>query len=338
MKRMTKNHILPGTVLGAAAAALLAALPAARAETVYKVGTGLARNHDQIVVYFNLFEDPINADKSAPFKLRYLGGTEITPRKQLGNAVKRGLLDILVSPSSYYAGQVPEARYMAISNRSHRELRANGTYDLLQKAWAKGINARILAWPYWHGTQFHLYLVQKPVLSKKTGITLEGVKMRTVSLYTPFLRAMGATPVEISPSEVYTGLQRGVVMGVPWPEGAITKYGWQQYIRYKVEPGFWRSSTMVVMNLDKYKAMTKKQRDYIEKWSLKLEDESGAAQRKIIDIDNAKVFAAGVKRVKLKGAYKKAYLKTIFGATWEDAKKRKTTIPYKVLRAHLYAE
>jgi len=333
-----KGHLSLGTVLGGAAAALLAGLPAAQAETTYKVGTGLARNHDQIEVYFNLFQNPINADKAAPFKLHYLGGTEITPQKQLGNAVKRGLLDILVSPSSYYAGQVAEGRYAAISNRSHRDLRKNGAYDELQKAWAKGINARILAWPYWEGTEFHLYLVQKPELSKKTGISLAGVKMRSVSLYRPFLVAMGATPVDIKPSEVYTALQRGVVAGVPWPEGAITKYGWQQYIRYKIEPGFWRSSTMMVMNLDKYKAMTKAQRDYIEKWSLKLEDESGAAQRKIIDIDNAKVFAAGVQRVKLEGEYKKAYLKTIFGATWDDAKKRKTTIPYKVLREKLYAE
>jgi len=149
---------------------------------------------------------------------------------------------------------------------------------------------------------------------------------------------MGATPVEISPSEVFTGLQRGVVSGLAWPEGAVTKYGWQKYIKYIVYPGFWRSSTMVVMNLDKYKSLTKVERDYIEKMSLRLEDESGPAQRKVIDIDNAKVFAEGVKKVVLDGAYKKAYIKTIFGATWEDAKKRKMTIPYKTLRAKLYAE
>jgi len=333
-----KRHFTRTAALGAAAAALFAGLPAAQAETTYKVATGLFKNHDQIVVYFDLFHNRINADKSAPFKLHYLGGPEITPRKQIGNAVKRGLIDILVSPSSYYAGQVPEGRYAAISNRSHRELRKNGAYDAMQKAWAKGINARILAWPYWEGTEFHIYLTDKPQLSKKTGISLEGMKMRTVSLYTPFLRAMGATPVEISPSEVFTGLQRGVVSGLAWPEGAITKYGWQKYIKYKIEPGFWRSSTMMVMNLDKYKAMTKAQRDYIEKASLALEDESGPAQRKIIDIDNAKVFAEGVQRMKLEGEYKKAYLKTIFGATWDDAKKRKTTIPYKVLRAKLYQE
>lgn len=327
-----------GAALSVSAAALMAGAAAAGAATELKVGTGLVRNHDQIVVFFDHFVKPINADKSAPVSLKYLGGPEITPRKQLGNAIKRGLLDILTSPASYYAGQVAEARYAAISNRSHRELRANGTYDLLQQAWGKGVNARVLAWPYWAGTEFHIYLTNKPELSKKTGISLAGQKMRTVSLYTPFLKAMGATPVEISPGEVYTGLQRGVVSGLAWPEGAITKYGWQKYIKYKIEPGFWRSSTMVIMNLDKYKALSKAERDYLEKMALKLEDESGPAQRKVIDVDNAKVFAEGVQRIKLDGAYKKAYLKTIFGSTWEDAKKRKMTIPYATLRSKLYAE
>jgi len=320
------------------AAALLVFAPQAQAATTLKVGSGLTRNHDQIVVYFDHFHNPMNK-ANGPVKLNYLGGPEITPTAQLGPAVKRGILDLLVSPSSYYAGYVTEGRYIAISNKGHKELRANGIYDDLQKAWAKGINARIIAWPYWGGTEFHLYVIDKPALSKATGISLKGVKMRSVSLYTPFLKALGATPVTIAPPEVYTGLQRGVVAGVPWPEGAITKYGWQKIVKYKVEPGFWRSSTLVIMNLDKYNSLTKAERDYIDAAGVKLEDESGPAQRKIIDVDNAKVFKEGVQRVKLEGDYAKAYIKTIFGATWAAAKDdKKLTVPYATLRAKLYKE
>jgi TRAP-type C4-dicarboxylate transport system substrate-binding protein len=329
MKRL--NSI--ATLSSIAAAAILVAAPAAQAAKEFKVVTGLARNHDQIEIFFDHFLKPINADKASPFKLKYLGGTEITPRKQLGPAVKRGLFDILHSPSSYYAGRVAEARYAAIANQGHRELRANGAYDALQEAWAKGINARIIAWPYWKGTTFHVYLTNAPKLSKKTGITLKGQKMRAVSLYKPFLSAMGATPIVISPSEVFTALQRGVVTGLAWPEGAITKYGWQKYIKHKISAGFWRSSTMTVMNLDK------KERAYLEAAALKLEDESGAAQRKIIDIDNKKVFAQGVKLFKLDAAHEKAYLNTVFGATWDAAQKdKKLVVPYAKLRKLLYKE
>jgi TRAP-type C4-dicarboxylate transport system substrate-binding protein len=322
-----------------AASAMLVVAPAAQAAKEFKVVTGLARNHDQIEIFFDHFLKPINADKASPFKLKYLGSTEITPRKQLGPAIKRGLFDVLMSPSSYYAGYVAEGRYAAIANQGHKALRANGAYDALQEAWAKGINARIIAWPYWKGTTFHIYLTNKPKLSKKTGITLVGQKMRAVSLYIPLLKAMGATPVVISPSEVFTALQRGVVTGLAWPEGAITKYGWQKYIKAKISTGFWRSSTMMVMNLDKYKALTKKERVYLEAAALKLEDESGAAQRKIIDIDNKKVFAEGVKLVNLDAAHEKAYLNTIFGATWDAAKTdKKLVVPYAKLRKLLYKE
>ena len=322
-----------------AASALMIAAPAAEAATELKVVSGLARNHDQIEVYFNHFHTPINKDANAPIDLKYLGSTEVTPRKQLGSAVKRGLIDVLISPSSYYAGQVAEGRYVAISNRDHKQLRANGTYDALQPAWAKGINARILAWPYANGTTFHVYLTNKPELSKATGITLKGQKMRGVSLYLPFLKAMNATPIVISPREVYASLERGLVTGLAWPEGAITKYGWQKFIKYKMEPGFWRSSTLLVMNLDKYNAMTKAEKDYIDAASRKLEDESGPAQREIIKIDNAKLFAEGLERVELKGEYRKAYMNTVFGATWDDAKdNKKLTVPYAKLRSLLYAE
>ncbi len=333
-------RIRTGALLGSvAAAALLAGVPAAQAANEYKVVSGLARNHDQIEVYFDHFHKIIDADKSAPFKLKYLGGTEVTPRKQLGSAVKRGLIDLLISPSSYYAGNVTEGRYIAISNRDHKTLRANGTYDALQAAWAKGINARLLAWPYANGTTFHVYLVDKPKLDPNTGITLKGIKMRGVSLYLPFLKAMNAVPIVISPREVYTALERGVVAGLAWPEGAITKYGWQKFIKYKVDHGFWRSSTLLVMNLDKYKAMSKKERDYIEAASRKLEDASGPAQRAIIKVDNEKLFKEGLERLELPPANKKAFIKTVFGATWDAAKTdKKLTVPYAKLRKLLYEE
>ena len=213
-------HLNKIALLGSiAASAMLVAAPAAEAAKEFKVVTGLARNHDQIEIFFNHFVKPINADKDAPLKLKYLGGTEITPRKQLGPAVKRGLIDILHSPASYYAGYVAEGRYAAIANQGHKALRANGAYDALQKAWAKGINARILSWPYWNGTTFHIYLTNEPKLSKKTGISLVGQKMRAVSLYIPLLKAMGATPIVISPSEVFTALQRGVVTVSPGRKG-----------------------------------------------------------------------------------------------------------------------
>ena len=43
---------------------------------------------------------------------------------------------------------------------------------------------------------------EKSKLSKVTGIDLKGLKFRTTPLYTPFLKAMGATTKNISPAEI----------------------------------------------------------------------------------------------------------------------------------------
>lgn len=324
-------------VTGVSAALLALAVPAANSATTLKVATGLTKNHDQVVTYFKDFHDPLNEAKG-PITLHYLGGPEITPRKQQGSALKRGIFDVLFGPSSYYAGQVPEARLTAISNKGPVQLRKEGAIDVMQKAWKAGLNARIVAWPFWQGSEFHVYLTEEPKLSKTTGISLEGLKLRSTALYNPFLKAMGATPIVISPGEVYTSLQRGVVNGLAWPEGAITKYGWQEYIKYRVEPGFWRSSSMVVMNNDKWMSLSKVEKDFLHDWAIKLETASGKTLRKIADADNQKVFAAGVKRIKLDGEYAKAYLKTVNGATWADARKRKMTVPYDVMRKAMFSE
>ena len=318
-----------------AAIAVTALAPLASAETTLKVVSCLARNHDQTVTYFDHFHDPVNKADNG-ITLRYLGGPEVTPESKQAGAVQRGLIDMTICPSSYYAGMVPEARLTAIANQGHRELRANGAYDLLQEAWAKGANMRIIAWPYWQGTEFHVYLTRQPKISDKTGLDLSGLKIRSTPLYNAFIKAMDGTPVVIAPGEVYTSLQRGVVNGLAWPEGAITNYGWQEYIKYRIEPGFWRSSSMVTMNLDKYKAMPKKERDLLDAAGLKLEDDSGPAQRKIVEIDNKKMFAAGVQVVKLEGETAKTYLATINSSAWDDAKGRKLTVPYDKIRALLY--
>ena len=235
------------------------ALPA-QAVTELKVSTALGTKHDQSTAFFETFMDEMKKDESE-VKLNYIGGPEVTPNRKQGAALKRGLIDIIMSPTTYYATALPEARLTGISNVSPEDWRKNGGYDIMAKAWADRMNAVILGWGNYYGyNQFFIWLVKKPELSKKTGINLAGMKVRTTPLYTPFFKAMGAIPKAISPSEVYTALERGVVDGLAWPEGGVAFRGWQRFIKYRVTPGFFRSTTMVTMNLDKFKSLPKKLR------------------------------------------------------------------------------
>ena len=183
-------------------------------------------------------------------------------------------------------------------------------------------------------TEFHVYLAgdYKSRISEKTGLNLKGFKMRSTAGYHPMLKKMGAVPINISPGDVYTSLERGLVKGLAWPEGGVARYGWSKFIKYRVGPGWWRTSSTLVMNLDVYNKLTKKERDAIHAASIKYEIDSVESLRARVKVDNAKVFASGVKPVNLTGKAAKAYLDTAYGATWDAAKKVMPAATYNKLR------
>ena len=320
-----------------AAVGLMAAfaLPAHAAPIELKVSTALGTKHDQSTTFFETFMKKMKEDESL-VKLKYIGGPEVTPNRKQGPAMKRGLIDIIMSPSTYYAPLLPEARLTGIAKVSPQQARKNGAYDMMSKAWAKKMNAVILGWGNFYGyNQFFIWMKTKPKLSKETGIDLRGVKVRTTALYTPFFKKMGATTKAISPAEVYTALERGVVEGLAWPEGGVNFRGWQNFIKYRVEPGFFRSTTMVTMNLDKFKSLPKKAQKQLLDAGIFYENVSGDVITKKVAADNKKVFAAGVQKFVLPPEYAKAYVNTIVNANWADAAKRKYTVDYETLKAKM---
>ncbi len=298
--------------------------------------TSLMKTHDQSIIYFDLFHDPVNKADNG-ITLDYKGGPEVIPNRKQGAALKRGAIDVMFGPAAYYAGLVPCARIVTLSNVPQAEIRENGGWALLDECWKKGLNAKLLAHGMEGGTTFHVYLTKdyKPLVSEETGLNLSGLTMRSTSGYHPLLKKMGARPVNISPGDIYTSLERGVVQGVCWPEGAVARYGWAKFIKYRVGPGWWRTSSMLVINLDAYNKMSKEQREAIQAAALKYEQDSGPALRKLADIDTKKVFEAGVKPVDLTGKARDAYLRTVYDATWDAAEKHLDPATFKKLRSLL---
>lgn len=333
MKFISGKFVATGIV---AATVLAIALPAQSAE-VLKVSTALGTKHDQSTVFFDTFMAKMKEDQSL-VKLNYIGGPEVTPNRKQGPAMKRGLIDIIMSPVTYYANVVPEARLHGIANVSGATWRKNGAFDIMSKAWASKLNAVILGWGNYYGfNQFYMWFKEKPKFSKVTGLDLSGMKMRTTPLYTPFLKAMGAITKNISPAEVYTALERGVVDGLAWPEGGVAFRGWQRFIKYRVEPGFFRSTTMATMNKTKFDKLPKKAQNQLIAAGLHYEQASGAILKKRAEIDNQKVYKEGVQRLILPPDIAKVYIKTIISANWKAAEKYKFTADFKKLKALMTA-
>ena len=99
-----------------------------------KVSACFPRNHDYVEAFFDAFMDPLKANKVG-LKMHYLGGPEVTPRKKQAPALKRGLIDVIFCPAAYYGGLFSEARLPGLQNKSLKEMRSNGAYDMMQTAW-----------------------------------------------------------------------------------------------------------------------------------------------------------------------------------------------------------
>ncbi len=328
-------HITKFAAAGAAIAAAVTLSATAQAAEEIKVSTALGQKHDQSQAFFKTFVDPMKKDQSEVV-LNYIGGPEVTPQRKQGQASARGLIDLIMSPGTYYSTIVPEARLLGIATVTPQQWRKNGGYDLMSKAWAAKLNSVIVGWGNFYGpNQFYIWLRDEPKLSKTTGIDLTGVKVRTTPLYTPFFKAMGAVTKNIASPEVYTALERGVVDGLAWPEGGVAFRGWQKFIKFKVGPGFFRSSTIVTMNKDKFEKLSKKGQKQIMDQGIAYERDSGDLLKKLADADNQKIFADGVKDYTVPGEYGKAFTQTIINANWADAETRKYTVDFKELKAKM---
>ena len=71
------------------------------------------------------------------------------------------------------------------------------------------------------GVLFQLFL-NKPI---KTVADLKGMKIRVSPTNVPFMKAVGANPVQMPPSDVYTAMERGVVDGYILPAHTIRDFG-----------------------------------------------------------------------------------------------------------------
>ena len=317
------------------AALALALASAADARTTLKSITSLPTTTPNGKSFQLNWLNPISADKSAPLTINFLGGPEVQPPNKAHGALQRGIVDILHGPAGYYAGQIPEAFTMTGSNKSVAELWASGAFDLLQPLWAKKLNARILAWgesnvPFNIWTQFAPSVVAK-------GPDLSGKKVRSSPTYKAVLTALGATPISMPPGDIYTALQRGVIDGFVWPAAGVPGLGLADIVKYRVEPGFYRSNTIIIVNLDAWKKLSKSEKDYLTEVSRRYEVASNAMMTKVMEDETKLLESKGMKVVTLEGPISKAFLTTAYDALWQRLDDM-TKGSAKALRVKFYSE
>jgi len=298
----------------ALAAALAATSGMACAQEVtLRVVSAFAEN-TQYVKNFEGFMKKLNAEGKGTLQLNFIGGPKAMPPFEVGNAVRTGVVDIGMTTGAFYTTIMPEADSLKLTQIPAPELRKNGAYELINRIWNEKANMQYLGRVI-DFTPFHLYLTKK--IDKPD---LTGLKIRITPVYREFFQAIGATVMQTAPGEVYTALERGVVDGYGWPINGIFDFNWQEKTKFRVDPGFYNAEVSLVMNLDKWKSLSQKQRDLLMRHVI-AHEAANDSWKKVNQDDTRRQAQAGIQTITFDPATAKQYHDKAYEVGWASVTK-----------------
>lgn len=316
------NYLRSATLVGAMALSVLGAKVMAE-EVTLKALTFLPTqvNYTQS---FMKFVDKVNAAGEGIVQIEIIGGPEVVPQREMGNALKTGVVDMWNGAPGLMLNLAPEGEALAASNIDVLEQRANGALDLLDEIMQEKANAKYLAHVDAYGG-FHIYLTKEPTRGDDGSIRFDDLKIRTAPLFRDFVETLGATNIVQSAGEVYTSLERGVVDGTGWPIVGFEDWGWDKFVNYRVDPGFFQTDVSIFMNLDTWNALSPEAQALITEISLEHEV-SSYEQFKQETIDGeAFQKEKGIEVINLEGVARENYLKTAYESPWARMEGREAT-------------
>jgi TRAP-type C4-dicarboxylate transport system substrate-binding protein len=282
-------------------------------ETTLRVVSAFAENTQYVKNLMPMIQK-LNAEGKGQLQINFIGGPKAMPPFEVGNAVRTGVVDMAMTTGAFYTNIMPEADALKLTQMPHSELRKNGGHDLINRIWNEKANMQYLGRVI-DFTPFHLYLTKK--IDKPD---LTGLKIRITPVYRDFFQALGATVMQTAPGEVYTALERGVVDGYGWPINGIFDFNWHEKTKFRVDPGFYSAEVSLVMNLDKWKALSAKQRDLLTKHVIALEAQNDS-WKKVNEEDIRKQKEAGIQVI----TFDKQYYDKAYDVAWTGAIKASPT-------------
>lgn len=204
----------------------------------------------QFLTFIEMIQKDANQKYPGQLVIDYKGAGEVIPPLQQVEALRSGMVDMILTAASYYTSIMPEMDIMSLTQLKPWEERSAGVNDYLEKLHNTKANAHYLA-RLGTGDLFHIFL-SKPVQKIDD---FKGMKIRVSPTHIPFLKALGSEPVVTPPAEIYTAMERAVVVGYVQPLASIRTMGLVPVTKYLLKPGFYQPIVLVLMNLDFWKKM-----------------------------------------------------------------------------------
>ncbi len=245
-----------------------------------------------------------------------ISGPEVVPPFEQLQPVKSGVFDILFTHGVYHVGSKGLAAALDAMKADPAQVRKAGAWKFVDEYYQKTHGLKALAFTPSSNQGYHIFI--KAPLSKDGD--LKGRKVRGTQTYHGVIRLLGAQPVVMPGSQIYSGLEKGVIEGAAWPAAGMLSMKHYEVAKYRIRPTFGSSWQPILINLNSWKKLSDKEKDVLLKAGEKSELEMGAIGDKILDDESKELAKFGVKDVQLPAGKVEAVRKTFADSVWDLGK------------------
>jgi len=293
-----------GLVQGVTAAEHVIKAVSAWPQMVYEV--------QNFIKFLDIVKQNVAAQAPGQLEIKYLGGPEVIPNREQVEALRNGSVDMVFSTSGYYVSAVPVVDGLNLTEFTPWEERERGVNDFLNKIHNQKVNAEYLG-RLGVDLPFMLFL-NKPITQLSD---LKGLKIRCSPTHIEFLKKVGAQPMVIPPPDVHTALERGVVDGFVWVAGLIRDWGWNEVVKYRVEPGFYMANNVVLVNKEVWDNLPAHLQKILRESEIMAEKAAVNRGKEHVAKENAIMEKGGMQLIKLPPAEARKLKETAYEALWE---------------------
>ncbi len=265
------------------------------------------------------YMEEVNRRANGKVVINFKGAREVVPTFDQPEALVRGVFDVWYGALNYWAGVVKPGYVTELSPMEPPDGGpGNALHDFMVKMYEKKGVRYLGAFSGDRNTGNHFMSTQKEVSSPAD---LKGMKIRVPPLTRFFVKAVGAEPVTLPPSEVYLALERGTVEGFTWPYyDGFTNFGWHKVTKYLIGHPLYRDGIGIAVNLKKWNSLSKEVQQAmldsvapVQRWSAGWMSAHQAYQL-------AAMKKAGMKVIRFSDAEAKNWAKTSNEALWAHFK------------------
>jgi len=262
--------------------------------------------------------DMIEEYSDGQLVIDFIGERDVMDEEEMPFALQKGIVDIAMLSGTAVSNAWPIGLVMDLTGMTPWEEREAGVWDFYRETLARDLNA------YWTAhTLSPMWWRIGSNVAVRTPADFEGVKIRGAANTVLGIEAIGAVPVRIPSSEIYTAIERGVVDAFVFPPVGWIGQGWHEVIQYVIGPELLQGqNTCNLINLDLWKSLSDEERGWLMNPLLDNEREFYDFNVNIYgsaEDGEAALKAAGIEFIEMSAADAESVVNAFNRGIWENA-------------------